>query len=224
MDLSNLSEILTTCWPAGIAALACTLLADHWINYLYSKERKSDLLSFPEQLTQRARIRKPLMILALMLGFSKASSLTSGLHLGYLCVAIALLTLVTVTDLEQYVIFDATLLPLAVCGICYTLYLQLPLTEHLTAGFGGGLLFFVLALLTKGAIGGGDIKLIATLGLWLGIKALLTVIMYGAIAGGVVATLLLLLKKTTRKQFLAYGPYFALSAIGVLLKLLRVSF
>ena len=224
MDLMNFSEILTAYWSAGIAALACTALADRWINTLYNKVRKSDLLSFPEQLTQRARIRKPLMILALMLGFSTASSLASGLHLGYLCVAIALLTLVTITDLEQYVIFDAMLLPLAVCGICYTLYLQLPLTEHLTAGFGGGLLFFVLALLTKGAIGGGDIKLIATLGLWLGIKALLTVIMYGAIAGGVVATLLLLLKKTTRKQFLAYGPYFALSAIGVLLKLLRVSF
>ena len=220
----NFSEILTAYWSAGIAALACTALADRWINTLYNKVRKSDLLSFPEQLTQRARIRKPLMILALMLGFSTASSLASGLHLGYLCVAIALLTLVTITDLEQYVIFDAMLLPLAVCGICYTLYLQLPLTEHLTAGFGGGLLFFVLALLTKGAIGGGDIKLIATLGLWLGIKALLTVIMYGAIAGGVVATLLLLLKKTTRKQFLAYGPYFALSAIGVLLKLICVSF
>ena len=223
MDLMNFSEILTAYWSAGIAALACTALADRWINTLYNKVRKSDLLSFPEQLTQRARIRKPLMILALMLGFSTASSLASGLHLGYLCVAIALLTLVTITDLEQYVIFDAMLLPLAVCGICYTLYLQLPLTGHLTAGFGGGLLFFVLALLTKGAIGGGDIKLIATLGLWLGIKALLTVIMYGAIAGGVVATLLLLLKKTTRKQFLAYGPYFALSAIGVLLKLIRVS-
>ena len=224
MDLLNFSDILTIYWLAGIAALACTVLADHWINYLYSKERKSDLLSFPEQLTQRARFRKLLLFLLLTLGFSKASSLASGLHLGYLCVAIALLALITVTDLEQYVIFDATLLPLAVCGICYTLYLQFPLTEHLAAGFGGGLLFFVLTLLTKGAIGGGDIKLIATLGLWLGIKALLTVIMYGAIAGGVVAVLLLLLKKTTRKQFLAYGPYFALSAISVLLKLLRVSF
>lgn len=224
MDLMNFSEILTTYWPAGIAALACTVLANRWINTLYNKVLESDLLSFPEHLTQRARFRKPLLFLLLMLGFSKASSFASGVLLGYLCVAIALLTLVTVTDLEQYVIFDATLLPLAVCGVCYTLYLQLSLTEHLTAGCGGGLLFFVLALLTKGAIGGGDIKLIATLGLWLGIKALITVIMYGAIAGGVVATLLLVLKKTTRKQFLAYGPYFALSAIGVLLKIIRVSF
>jgi Type IV leader peptidase family. len=86
------------------------------------------------------------------------------------------------------------------------------------------LLFLFLAFISKGAIGGGDIKLIAALGLWLGIKALLTVIIYGSVAGGIAALFLLLLKKTTRKQFLAYGPYFALSAIGVLLKILRVSF
>ena len=44
------------------------------------------------------------------------------------------------------------------------------------------------------------------------------------IAGGVAALVLLLTKKIKRKQFLAYGPYFALSAIGLILKLLHTLF
>lgn len=224
MDLLIFSETLKTYWPVCITTLACTVLVDYWINRLYCKKLHSNILSFPEQIIQRARFRKPLLFLLLALCFGKSWSHASGPHLVYLCIATALLSLVTITDFEQHVIFDDTLLPLAICGIGYTLHMQLPLTEHLAASFGGGLLFFLLALLTKGAIGGGDIKLIATLGLWLGIKALLTVIIYGAIAGGMMALLLLLLKKTTRKQFLAYGPYFALSAIGILLNVLHVSF
>ena len=142
----------------------------------------------------------------------------------YIIVAISLLLFMTVTDFEQQVILNEMVFAFALIGLCYTLHLNLSLQDHLLAALGGGLLFLFLAFISKGAIGGGDIKLIAALGLWLGLKALITVIIYGAIAGGAGALLLLLLKKTTRKQFLAYGPYFTVFAIGVLLRLVTVSF
>ena len=147
----------------------------------------------------------------------KAWSIAAGTKLIYLVIAIVLLVFVTVTDFEQYVIFDSMLLPLAVAGVCYTLHMQLPITEHLAATLGGGLLFFLLTLLTKGAIGGGDIKLIAAMGLWLGIRPLISVIAYGLMAGGAAALLLFLTKQKTRHDYFAYGPYFAFSGIGVLL-------
>ena len=81
-------------------------------------------------------------------------------------------------------------------------------------------MFFLLAVITKGAIGGGDIKLIAAMGLWFGYRSLLTVIMYGFLAGGAAALLMLLTKQKKRKSYFAYGPYFALSEIGVLLGLI----
>ena len=109
------------------------------------------------------------------------------------------------------------LLPFAILGLCYTLHLQLPATEHLAAALGGGLLFLLLTILSKGAIGGGDIKLIAALGLWLGIRPLLCVIMYGFLAGGAAALFLLVTKQKKRRDYFAYGPYFALSGIAVLL-------
>ena len=138
----------------------------------------------------------------------------------YLLVAISLLLFMTITDFEQQAILNEMVFLFALMGLCYTFHLQLSLQDHLMAALGGGLLFLFLAFISKGSIGGGDIKLIASLGLWLGIKQLILVIMYGTISGGIGAVVLLLLKQTERKQYIAYGPYFALSAIFVLLKLL----
>ena len=130
----------------------------------------------------------------------------------------------TVTDFEQQIILNEIVFVFALIGLCYVLHLHLSLKVHLLASIGGGLLFLFLACISNGAIGGGDIKLIASLGLWLGWKSLLSVFLYGAIAGGITAFILLLTKRIKRNEFLAYGPYFALSAIGIMLRLLRVLF
>ena len=223
MDYPNISDFLKTYWPTLLLALTITLAGNTWINYLYTKAFQRDSLSFPEQILQRAKWRKSLLFISLLLCFSKAWSLSTIPKLLYILIAISLLLFMTITDFEQQVILNEMVFVFALLGLCYTLHLQLSLQDHLLAALGGGLLFLFLAFISKGSIGGGDIKLIAALGLWLGIKALLTVIIYGSIAGGIVALLLLLLKRIKRKQFLAYGPYFALSAIGILLGLLHVS-
>lgn len=222
MDFMNFCETLKTYRPVLLLSIAFTWAGSYWIDKLYMQEQESDLLSFPEQILQRARFRKPLLFLLLAICMGKAWSIATGAKLIYLVIAIALLVFVSVTDFEQYVIFDSMLLPFAIAGVCYTLHMQLPITEHLAAALGGGLLFFLLTLLTKGAIGGGDIKLIAALGLWLGLRPLLTVIAYGFIVGGVAALLLLITKQKQRHSYFAYGPYFALSGIGVLLSWIHV--
>lgn len=221
MDLPNYSESLKTFLMILLFALACTFSGSMWIDYLYPKALQRGSLSFPEQIQQRARFRKPALFLALLIFFSKAWSMTAMPELLYIVIAISLLLLMTITDFEQQVILDEMIVAFALLGLCYVFHLQLPLTDHLLASLGGGFFFLLLAFISKGALGGGDIKLIAALGLWLGWKSLLSVILYGAIAGGVAALVLLLSKKIQRKQFLAYGPYFALSAIGLMLKLLR---
>jgi len=223
MKFIYLSDYFFVLVPAILIAATCTAVGSTWINHLYSKA-PAELLSFPEGITSRAIYRKPLLFLLLAACIVKVSIITTPPTFFYWIAAIVLLSFVTVTDFEQYVIFDAMLLPLAVAGIVYTLHMGLPVKEQLLASLGGGGLFLLLSVLSRGAIGGGDIKLVAVLGLWLGWKSLLSVILYGAIAGGIAALFLLLAKKIKRKQYLAYGPYFALSAIGVLLKLLRVLF
>ena len=217
MDLPNSSEIFRTYLPVLLLTCIATWFGSCWIDKLYKQEEDSDLLSFPKQIEQRARFRKPLLLVLLSICIGKAWSIATGTQLFYFVIAIVLLVFVTISDFEQYVIFDSMLLPLAVAGACYTMHIQMPLTEHLAAALGGGLLFFLLTLLTKGAIGGGDIKRITAMGIWLGVGPLITAITYGFIVGGLAALFLLLTKQKARHDYFAYGPYFALSGIGILL-------
>lgn len=57
---------------------------------------------------------------------------------------------------------------------------------------GGGLLIILFVL---GGMGGGDVKLLAALGAWLGAGAILQVFIYGAAAGAIIAIFLLIFKK-----------------------------
>ncbi len=205
-------------FPAVILSWGAALLGSVWIRHLYQRAQTRDLLSFPEAVATRSHYRKPLLFVLLLVCFVKAESVFGHTFvLVYVLTAVTFLSYVTITDFEQYVIFDAMLLPFAVLGFCYSLYMRLPLGEHVAAALGGGLLFFLLAVFTKGAIGGGDIKLVAAMGLWFGYRSLLIVIMYGLIAGGAAALLMLLAKQKQRRSYFAYGPYFALTGIGILL-------
>lgn len=217
MELLNFSETSKAYCTVFFLSLLFSFFGSYWIDRLYQKVQNSDLLSFPEHITSRSVYRKPLLFLLLVSCIGRTFMIATTPVLFYWIAAIALLSFVTATDFEQYVIFDAMLLPLAIVGILYTLHMGLPLKEHVIASLGGGLLFFLLTVLTKGAIGGGDIKLIAALGLWLGYRPLLSVIAYGIMAGGVAALFFLISKQKSRHSYFAYGPYFALSGIGILL-------
>lgn len=213
--------LIQSALPAILLSFIMTLGGNHWISKLYIKAQQRDILSFPDQIGSRAKFRIPLLFVMLFLCIWKAwMNINHPFVLGYAILQIAFLSYITVTDFEQYVIFDAMLLPFAIIGLCYTLHMHLPLGEHVAAALAGGLLFFLLTVITKGSIGGGDIKLVTAMGLWFGYRSLLNVITYGLLTGGFAALLMLLTKQKKRNSYFAYGPYFALSGIGILLNLI----
>lgn len=130
---------------------------------------------------------------------------------------ITFMIFISIMDFEQQVILDKVLVLICLFAFLFTPFLEASLLNRLLAAvLGSGVLLF-LAILTKGAIGGGDIKLLLILGLWLGMDKLLLTLLYGFIAGGIVSGILLLLKLKMRHDKIAYGPYFALSAIYLFL-------
>ncbi len=184
-----------------------------WIDKLYPVKRQ--ILSFPAKINQQTKTRRRYLPAALGMLFAfyllshELPVTSSAFHLLY----IYFLVLFTVTDCEQQVIFDVMLIPFALLGFIFCLADGLPLVHHLAAALGGGLLFLLLAVLTRGGVGGGDIKLIAGLGLWLGVNALLNVVVCGLIAGGLGALFLLIVKHKKRTDTFAYGPFFTLAAL-----------
>ena len=188
-----------------IAAALMTCAGSWWIDKLYLNSAE---LTFPEEISSRSRLRKPILFCALVVLIYLAENF-------WLVAAIYLLALMTITDFEQYMLFDAMTLPLAIIGAIYSW--QGNFSDCVTAAAIGGGIFLALAIISKGALGGGDVKLIAALGFWLGSEKLLNVVLIGSIAGGIVAVLMILTKQKDRGSYFAYGPYFALSAIYFLL-------
>ena len=190
-----------------ITAAILTCAGSLWTDNLY---RTSKELSFPKNISERSKFRKPILFFASAILFNMTDDLL-------VMAAIYLLVLMTITDFEQYMLFDAMTLPLAIIGAIYAWQADLNLLDHAAAALIGCGAFFLLAIISNGGLGGGDVKLIAALGLWFGSEKLLNVVVAGTIFGGLAATVMILAQKKNRKSYFAYGPYFALSAIYFLL-------
>ncbi|MBQ1876028.1 MAG: prepilin peptidase [Selenomonas sp.] len=196
-----------------ILAVAGSMAGQRWIGWLYASAPA--VLSYPEKVVDNVKKRQSFLTMALgfLLCFASlqgdygtVSAWLSAMIVIYFCV------LFSATDWEQHVIFDRMLIPFAVLGLLFTLITG-GLLNHLLAAAAGGIGFLLLSILTRGGIGGGDIKLIAALGLWFGTEALTHIAMTGIVLAGLVALVLLLTRQKGRLDYMAYGPYFALAAI-----------
>lgn len=79
--------------------------------------------------------------------------------------------------------------------------------EHLIGLFVISVPMLIIALLIPGGFGGGDIKLMAGCGLFLGWKNALFAFFTAALIGGVYAVVLILRKKKGRKDHIPFGPF-----------------
>lgn len=110
-----------------------------------------------------------------------------------------------------------------VCAIAYfdknIDYLWMRLIGFVTGGLVLWLVAFIgSAIMRKKAMGGGDVKLMAIIGLFLGVwPALPLVIGLSALSGAVIGTLLIVTGRKSRQSPIPYGPFLAGAAVVVLL-------
>ncbi|MEC4677329.1 MAG: prepilin peptidase [Nitrospirota bacterium] len=122
-------------------------------------------------------------------------------------------------DLSHQIIPDVITLPGIVIGvIAATTILPPGLRNSLIGLFlGGGLFYLVailsLALLKKEGMGGGDIKLIAMIGAFLGWQAMLLTIFLAALSGSVIGILMIVTKGRSRADMIPFGPYLVFGAL-----------
>ena len=122
-------------------------------------------------------------------------------------------------DIEHQIIPDVISLPGIVGGLLLA-WLTLPLSvlqSLIGALVGGGVIYLVgflsLAVLGKEGMGGGDIKLMAMIGTFLGWKNTLLTIFLGSVTGSLIGVSLILFKKKKRDDYIPFGPFLVLGAI-----------
>lgn len=137
-----------------------------------------------------------------------------GLELVIALLFISLLVIITVSDLAYMLIPNKVLLPFAI-GFVLLRFVS-PLIPWWDSLLGAGVGFSVLLLIgivSKGGMGGGDIKLFFVIGLVLGtLKTLLTLFLAAAI-GTIVGLLVLRKTKQGRKTPIPFGPSIAVGAL-----------
>ncbi|HXF92990.1 MAG TPA: A24 family peptidase [Nitrospiraceae bacterium] len=129
------------------------------------------------------------------------------------------LLVVTGTDFTHQIIPNVITVPGMLLGLlCASTILPVGLVNSIMGMLVGGGLLWVLAwvspyLFGKEGMGGGDIKLLAMIGAFLGWKATLLTIMIGASVGSVVGMGLISLNVIKRDDYIPFGPFLALGAV-----------
>ncbi|MCF8009778.1 MAG: prepilin peptidase [Clostridiales bacterium] len=128
-------------------------------------------------------------------------------------VFISFLLAVSVIDLYHHIIPDKIVVFGMVSGILLNFY-SIPAVLNGILGFliGGGILFLV-ALVSRGGMGGGDIKLAAAAGIYLGWQNTLLMLFLGFLLGSVIGLTIVLLQRKTIKEKIPFGPFLSAAAV-----------
>jgi leader peptidase (prepilin peptidase)/N-methyltransferase len=135
----------------------------------------------------------------------------------YMALASALLTL-TLIDLHHQILPDRITLPGIAVGLAASaLLLPVGLLPAVYGVFLGGGLFLAIAVLSRGGMGGGDIKLIAMIGAFLGWQSVLLTTVVAATTGSLVGLALMVAYGKGRKHAVPFGPFLSVGALISLL-------
>lgn len=140
---------------------------------------------------------------------------------------VAVLVEVIFCDLEHHLILDRVMFPSMAAALALSFFTpHLGIWVSLLTGLGAGLLFLVLALVGSyffgaDALGFGDVKLVAFIGLITGIymTAIVTALFLGVLFAGVISLLLVAARRLTMKSGIPYGPFLAAGTLVVLYQL-----
>jgi leader peptidase (prepilin peptidase)/N-methyltransferase len=129
------------------------------------------------------------------------------------------LLVVAGTDLTHKIIPNVVTLPgivLGLLGAATVLPVGL-LNALLGVAVGGGILWALAwaspYLFGKEGMGGGDIKLLAMIGAFLGWKPALLTIMIGSLTGSIIGISLIALRLMKRDEYIPFGPFLVLGAL-----------
>ena len=138
--------------------------------------------------------------------------------LAYFLFCASLLSVIFI-DIQHQIIPDSISLPGIVLGVLFSLFSpQLGWTDSIIGVIaGGGVLYgiaWIYFILRKvDGMGGGDIKLLAMLGAWLGWQSLPFIIFTSSVVGSIIGIIALLLQGKESSTRIPFGPFLSISAL-----------
>lgn len=127
---------------------------------------------------------------------------------------ISLCTIIIVSDLTYMIIPDKVLIVFAVIFVIERFVFPLdPWWDSMLGAVTGFILLLLITLISKGGMGGGDIKLFAVLGLLLGIKVVLLAFFLSTFLGALIGMIGILFGKLEKKKPIPFGPFICVGTL-----------
>ena len=114
-------------------------------------------------------------------------------------------------DLDEGIIPDVITIPAVVIGLAISLT-TIGFFPALWGALAFGGVLFVVAVLSRGGMGGGDVKLAAVIGAFTGIPGAIITLLLSSFLGAVFGITLMALGKAGRKTPVKFGPFLAIGA------------
>ena len=130
------------------------------------------------------------------------------------CIWIGLLCMISYADWKEKRIPDKLLLGVAVCAVVQMFFLGKEEIMLRVAGMGSSIfVFFLILMISPGAFGGGDVKLSAVNGLYLGAIPWLRSFGIAVIIAAIYIVYKMCRMQKIRGEEIAFGPFLCIGAI-----------
>ena len=137
-------------------------------------------------------------------------------------VIFGILLLISIVDFKIHMIPDQLNMLLFLAGIWSSFVFQkITITGRVFGIFVVSIPFFIIAVLSSGGLGGGDIKLMAASGMLVGVTGNVFAACFGLLLGGFCGLFLLLTKRIGYKECFALGPFLCL---GIAIVFFQINF
>ena len=142
------------------------------------------------------------------------------------CIFVSLLIVIGFIDYDTMDIYDYNHICFILLAVLRLIFVHdLSITSLLLGAIVISLPLLIIYLLTKGGIGMGDIKLMASAGLFLGFKNIIVAFIIGTIFAALVGAYYLLRGQKEKQDRMAFGPFLAIGLfIGALYGDILISF
>ncbi len=133
------------------------------------------------------------------------------------CFLISFLLIVFVIDLNYKIIPNklnlfgfSVILIIKIAESLYYLSFA-PLIDSILGLLIGATPILLVILISNGAMGAGDMKLMAVIGMWFGLKFTYLILVIGLLAASIMAVIILITKNGTKKSQIPFAPFLSIS-------------
>ncbi|MDO4282295.1 MAG: A24 family peptidase [Clostridia bacterium] len=140
----------------------------------------------------------------------------------YLYMALLLVLLIVFSiDYKFQIIPDEAHICIILLSIINMIFHLNNILDYLLGALVGGGIFFIISylsyfILKKEGMGFGDVKLMASLGLFVGVKNILVITLLSFLIGAIVGIILLIFKKKDKNSYIPFGPFIVIATIFIM--------